>query len=328
MTLMLTIFSILIPMHYQVPYQKNPGPLLDARIHKDIQRHINKYQPEVVLLGDSVLDSIVNEKRLGILTEKRVYKLAIHGSASAIWYLSIKNNIITARHKPDYVVVFFRGTMLTTPEFRTTGTYQVLIDELSGPDDQLLIDLAYVRQMNWVDRTLDQYFPFYAYRQLVRNSLEDKIKYPLLKFLFHYEKTDVDNAVDVVFGDPNIALLGAIINNSESNLYQSDKLDFDDQLPQSFLPETIRLCRENDIQLVFVRTKTEQYYPRGIQSAEMNRYLDSLINYLDRRGVMFIDFGSDPRLTPEYFSDPIHMTEEGQRVFTEVLAEKMNNVIP
>ena len=78
--------------------------------------------------------------------------------------------------------------MLTTPEFRTTGTYQVLLDELAEPDDQLLIDLAYVSQMNWLEKKLDSYFPPYAHRQLVRTSLERAIKYPFLKNCHELER--------------------------------------------------------------------------------------------------------------------------------------------
>jgi len=320
--------SVLIPNHYNLPYPKPPGPLLDEDVHKGAQQIINQSKPAIILLGDSVLDSGVDAQSLSALTGQGVYKLAIHGSTSAIWYLSIKNNIVTARHKPAYVVILFRGSMLTTPEYRTTGTYQVLIDELSTPDDHLLIELAYVNQMTWLERTLDQYFPLYAHRQLVRNSIEEKIKYPLSERLTGYEEAAVDEAINIVFGDPDIALLNAIINNVDSYLYHPDKLDFEAQLPRSFLPEIVRLCQENDIQLVLVRTKVEQYPTPETQPEGMNEYLQSLTAYAEQNSVIFFDLGFDPRIAPEYFSDAIHLTGDGQHILTEILAEKMNSLNP
>ena len=317
-----------IPAYYHVPFVKAPGPLMDANIYRAYQQSINKDKPSVVLIGDSTLDHGVDETYLSNLTNKSVYKLARHGSASAAWYLLVKNNIINARHKPEQVVIFFRGTMLTTPEFRTTGTYQVLLDELAKPDDQLLIDLAYISQMNWLEKKLDSYFPLYAHRQLVRTTLERVIKYPFLESALNLNGTEVDEAVNKVFGDSQIAQLNAIINAVDSYLYQPEKLDFEAQLPRSFLPEIIRLCKENDIQLILVRIKVQEFPTLESQPVGMHEYVNSLEQYLSQNDVIFLDFGTDPRIDPGDFYDPLHMTEAGQKTFTEILAESLREVVP
>jgi len=301
---------------------------MNVKVYKVYQQNINREKPAIVLIGDSTLDHGVDEKYLSDLINKGIYKLARHGSASAAWYLLLKNNITNARHKPDQVVIFFRGTMLTTPEFRTTGTYQVLLDELAEPDDQLLIDLAYVSQMNWLEKKLDSYFPLYAHRQLVRTSLERAIKYPFLKSALNLNEVDVDEAVNKVFGDSQIAQLNAIINAVDSYLYQPEKLDFESQLPRSFLPEIIHLCKENNIQLVLVRIKVREFSTPETQPEGMNDYIHSLEKYLKQNDVVFFDFGTDPRIDTSEFYDPLHMTETGQKAFTEILAELLNAVVP
>ena len=141
-------------------------------------------------------------------------------------------------------------------------------------------------------------------------------------------ETDVDEAVNKVFGDPEIAQLNAIINAVDSYLYQPEKLDFESQLPRSFLPEIIRLCKENNIQLVLVRIKVREFPTPDSQPEGMNDYIHSLEKYLDQNDVIFFDFGTDPRIDPSDFYDPLHMTGAGQKVFTEILAESLNDVAP
>ena len=141
-------------------------------------------------------------------------------------------------------------------------------------------------------------------------------------------ETDVDEAVNKVFGDPEIAQLNAIINSVDSYLYQPEKLDFEAQLPRSFLPEIIRLCQENDIQLTLVRIKVREFSTPDSQPEGMIEYIQSLEKYLVENDVIFFDFGTDPRIDANDFYDPLHMTETGRKTFTEILAESLNEVVP
>ena len=163
---------------------------------------------------------------------------------------------------------------------------------------------------------------------MVRTSLERAIKYPFLEGTLKLNETEVDEAVNKVFGDSQIAQLNAIINAVDSYLYQPDKLDFEAQLPRSFLPEIIRLCKENNIQLVLVRIKVREFPTPESQPAGMHEYVNSLEEYLNQNDVPFLDFGADPRIDPGDFYDPLHMTEAGQKTFTEILAESLKEVVP
>lgn len=325
----LIVFSIFaIPAHFQVPKTKPIGPLLDSNVHKGYQKIVNQEKPKIVLLGDSYLDTGIDEAYLNELTNEKIVKIAKHGSASAMWYLLIKNNIVTARNKPAYIVVFFRGTMLTTPEFRTTGTYLTNLDEFASPDDRLFVQLAYVSQMSKFEQFLDQYIPLYAYRQLIRTSIDRMLKYPLPARALDKDTEEVNLALNNAFGDPEIAQLNAIINAAEMYLYKPSKLDFESQLPRSFLPEIVDLCRNNDIQLVLVREKVIEFSTEAQQPKGLTDYTRSLEAYLNEKHVIFFDLAFDPRIKKDYFYDSLHMTEEGKMFFTEIFAQELSSGLP
>jgi len=325
---LLAISTFAITAYYQVPRTKSVGPLLDEDIHKGFQKVINQEQPDIVLLGDSYLDTGVDETYLNELSNKKILKIAKHGSASAMWYLLTKNNIVTARNKPAYVVVFFRGSMLTTPEFRTTGTYLATLDELASPDDRLFVELAYVSQMSEFEKFIDQFLPLYGYRQLARTSIDRVLRYPIPTLILEKNTEEVNSALNKAFGAPEIAQLNAIINAAEAYQYEPSKLDFESQLPHSFLPELIKLCQDNNIQLVLVREKVIEYATEAQQPEGLAEYTRSLEMYLDENHVIFLDLAFDPRIKTEFFYDALHMTDEGKMLFTEILAQELKSQLP
>jgi len=327
--LLLGITSFVIPNHFDVPlFKKTPGPLLDQQARTNFRLVLKDQTPDIVIIGDSYLETGIDRDYLSKLTDKKITKIAIPGSASALWYLLLKNNIVSANHKPTYVIILFRGTMLTTPEFRTTGTYLTKIDEFANADDKLLLELAYISQMSNLERIVDQYLPLYEYRHLERLLIDRKLKYPLPKYLFGSKTQEVDEALNNVFGNPDIAMLNEIINDAEAYLYQPEKMDFNSQLRQSFLPEIIRLCQNNGIQLVLVRTKVVEFPTEEQQPDGLEEYTKSLERYLASNNVMFIDLAFNPRISTNFFYDNLHMNEKGRFAFTEIFAEEINSQLP
>jgi hypothetical protein len=88
-------------------------------------------QPEVVMIGDSVLggslDPVLFAKETGL---RDVELLWNGGAASAAWYLLLKNNVVAAGIHPRLVCVFFRERMLTDATFRTTDTYRPYLESI------------------------------------------------------------------------------------------------------------------------------------------------------------------------------------------------------
>lgn len=325
---MLGFLSFYIPVRYQTPYPRSVGPQFDDRIRKTYINVLNEQQPEVFLLGDSMLGPAVDENVVADKLKKKTVLVSLPGTASTIWYLMIKNNIVVAEHKPKYLVLFFRDTMMTLPGYRVTGRYFEQIDEFASPDDTVLIERAYINQMSPLEKFFEGYFPLYGSRWTIRQSLDYYIRYPLGNSLLSCNKTCMDYATEAVFDESNldITFLSDAIGAADDYLYSDEALDFDGQVDSTFLPEIIRLCRENGIQLVLVRMPILRYYDPAARPAGLDGYVQDLRNYLKENNVAFLDFDKK-EMPPEFFSDTLHLNEQGKEVFTQQLTESLIEII-
>ncbi len=321
---LLSLLSFYIPVRYQTPYPRDVGPQFDARIRKTYINLLNEQRPDLLLFGDSMLAPAVDDAYIAAQMERKVTTVSLPGTASTIWYLIIKNNIVLAEHKPGYLVVFFRDTMMTLPGYRVTGRYFEQIDEFASPDDTVLIERAYVNQMNPLEKFFEAYFPLYGSRWTVRQSLDHYIRYPIGNALLTCDKTCMDYAMEVVFDESNldITFLSEAIGAADDYLYSEESLDFAGQVDATFLPEVIRLCRENGIQLVLVRMPILRYYDPATRPIGLDDYIQDLSAYLKENNVPFLDFDQKD-MPPEFFSDSLHLNEQGKTRFTEQLTDSL-----
>ena len=98
--------------------------------------HLRKKQPDVVMIGDSVLGGSINPELFAKESGVRTVELLWNGgAASAAWYLLLKNYVVTAGIHPQLVCIFFRERMLTDATFRTTPTYRRYLESLRHPKE-------------------------------------------------------------------------------------------------------------------------------------------------------------------------------------------------
>jgi hypothetical protein len=271
-----------------------------------------------------MLGPAVNERFIASELETKITLVSLPGTASTIWYLMIKNNIVVAEHKPKYLVVFFRDTMMTLPAYRVTGRYFEQIDEFASSEDTLLIERAYINQMSPLEKVFEGYFPLYGSRWTIRQSLDYYIRYPLGSVLLDCNQTCMDYGMEVVFDESNldITFLSEAIGAADEYLYSEKALEFDGQVDSTFLPEIIRLCRENGIQLVLVRMPILRYYDPATRPIGLDDYIRDLSVYLKENNVPFLDFDKKD-MPPEFFTDTLHLNEQGKALFTEQLTESL-----
>ncbi|MCE9645727.1 MAG: DUF1574 family protein [Chloroflexi bacterium] len=295
----------------------------------DYQKDINQKHPRIILAGDSVLHYGVDPDALANGTGKSVYSISIQGSASATWYLLAKNVIVPGEFKPLYLIIFFRDTMLTTPDFRVDGSYLKQIDELAGSDEKLLLQLSYINQMSSIEKAADQYFPPYGAHQLIWQTI-NKHNRTILPRMFldcDLECTDTAMAWAMNKDDFENNLQGDAIRTADDQLYKAANLDFNRQLPRSFLPEIIRLCRDNNIQLILVRTKVKDFSDPASEPQAVGEYIQFLSAYASQNNVILLDFAHDDRLGPDLFRDGVHLTADGKAKFTKILGEALQAII-
>jgi hypothetical protein len=100
-------------------------------------------------------------------------------------------------------------------------------------------------------------------------------------------------------------------------------MNFEKQVGDSFLPFTIQLAQEHNINLIFVRTRI-----LGVGPLALEDYTEALDAYLSEQDHVFlISFTHDPRITKEFFIDGLHLNEHGKLEFTKILAGEFKKVL-
>lgn len=331
LTLIVVIMTLAfyIPARYNVRYPREIGPQFDPFYKRVSLRAIAIDQPQMIVLGDSVFMRGVDLDQLAAGTGKTVYGIGVGGSASALWYVVIKNNIVPSPYKPQALMIVFRDTMLTTTGYRVNGSYFKQLDEYATPNDHLLIERSYINLMNPLEKISERYLPLYGSRLSLRETLDYYIRYSGNKLLFGCDNRCTDKAMGIVYGAANMEqnILGDAIGTAEDYLYTPGALDFNQQVNRSFLPEIVRMCRENGIQLVLIRTKTMRYPDEASEPLALKMYMENMSAYLNTHGVILLDFGQDERIKTEYFYDPLHLNEQGRVIFTEMIVNSLKTIL-
>lgn len=324
LVIILIITSIVFPLTYETSFPRNPGPILDRQIRINHKEYIEENQSEIVLLGDSTLVLGVDANQLAEQTNQPAYSIGIPGSASSLWYLILKNNIAESAYKPKYVLIIFRDSILTAPGYRVHGSYFELVDEYAKRNEPVLIEKSFINLMNPFEILAEKYFPLYALRSNIRKGIDTGIRY-FAPPLVDCDKNCTDYALGELFqgADMEPGVLVDAVDAAESLLYTPEQLNFKSLVDKSFLPDMIEIAKEKNINIVFVRIKV---LSGSQQSTELEQYLADLTTYFNEQNVYYLDFGNDPRLTPDLFRDVIHLNENGKELFTQLIAEELNQI--
>lgn len=324
-----TALSAFMVTYSGEPYPSTVGPVFDDAVDQTHRQGMEARKPDVVILGDSLVEENVDAAALSEQIGKQVYPIAYPGSSSAVWYLALKNIIAASSHHPEMVVLLFRDDILTAPAYRVNGRYFIPVETLASSSDELVARLAYVNQMNPIERWAEAYFPIYDLRLKVRERIDFQLRYTLTRELLDCGKRCTDTAMDAELRTANMEMnvLSDAIFTAESYLYSPGLLNFDRQLPRSFLPEIIRLAHENGIQLVLVRSRTLLFPTKASEPSGLDSYLADLETYLRENNVTYADLNAGNRIPDEYFLDLVHMRPDGKLVYTEALGEVLFSLI-
>jgi len=322
--------SLAAQLAFDGPYPRPLGPRFDNRISQNYRRDIESQKTDVLLLGDSMLGKGVDAETLQDQLGRSVYKIDIPGGSSAMWYLIMKSNLYPAGHTPETLVIFFRGTMLTTPDFRVEGSSNLgLLNKYATMEDTLFRRLAYTERMNPVDKAFSLYLPIYGYRTEIITALDSGFRHTLPGLLNGCGPECADDAVEEVLrGDIAPGQLADYIIRSDMVLYAGRKLDFAYQLEHSFLPEIVRMAGEKGMQVVMVRMPTQIFPDPELEPDGLEEYNASLEIYLEEHEIVLLNFEHDPRFPPGDFTEPTHLDAEAKQRFTEILAEALLSLRP
>lgn len=313
--------------------ERRPRAELNGEHIPDFDAMYPESRPEVVVVGNSVAAAAIDIERLGEALDRRTLGMIIHGSASAIWYLILKNEILPRDTRPDTVVLMFRDVYLTEPDYRIRGPYANTVDWLAGPEEPLLDRLAYFRESGALSVAARRHWSLWRGRDDLRSETEALAKAHVAPWLAGATPEELKEAVGRVFAEER-KRPDAI---SRLQLETDTKIDpehfrFGPQLRRSFLPELIRLAKDAGIQLIVVRApnrRTAEAAAGDLElpewaTVDLPRYMTELREYLDEQGVPLLDFDGDPRIPFEWFAAGDHLNPDpGMVRFTGFLAERL-----
>ncbi|MBU0595353.1 hypothetical protein KJ567_01550 [Candidatus Bipolaricaulota bacterium] len=285
------------------------------------QQEILTERPEIILLGNSLLDEGIDTQTFAESVGRRTLKWASGGSASAYWYLALKNVIAPCEHVPQWAIVFFSDTLLTQPSFRVTGNYRDLIERLALPEEPILHQLAYGTSSSRWARAVEKYWSLYGGRHLLRDYAEMIVKRATAA-LASVGEPDLADATRSTFRPENLDPMRFTALQADAD--STDVADFTEKLARSLLPHMIDVMAEAGIGLGFVRVPLRRDALGQPQSAELIEYIAELADYLASRGVPLIDLSKETPLSEEQFADGNHIDREtGSPPFTRLAAETL-----
>lgn len=312
------LFVVNIPPFFQgeadVAYR---GKLLDK---------IASSEPDMILIGNSILGHGVDEKRLSELTENKILKMERQGTGSTVWYLLLKNIIGNAQPKPSKVAVIFRETELTEPTFRVEGRYQKQIAALADQDEPLVAQLSYNQSHSLGMSLALQLIPLTRIRSEAKSFFEGSLK-ELTAYLTDSSARALNKDISRHFAPKK--LNQAMFTQAQQKVEDADDdslYSFESNVEASYLPAMIALAKNTGYELIFVRAKKRSHVGKENELAlegERSRYFVDLENYLKTSNVRYLDFSGSKEITLEMYADGDHLNTKGKSVFTDLLAEAL-----
>jgi hypothetical protein len=273
-------------------------------------------KPAVVFVGNSMVLSRIDPKRLSqLLAPRKAQVVATGGSESAAWYLMLKNYVAAAGYRPDRVVVFFRNAELTLPRLRTEGRYALLLERASPADDPVVAaklaprfdrGLAYPR---WL---LGRIAPTARREQQFARAVDEAATRIGRLAAIEPSGRRRKNRINGLFA------VGALrASRSEPTPEFNVTGPFAEAVGDSFLPEILALAKEQGIPLAFVRVRRRAVAEGRPESREMEEYIRALRGYVEREGALFVDMNPAAWESPDLYGIGDHIAREHLAEYTQ-----------
>ncbi len=310
-----------------LPELPGPGYLPSLEIRRTREpfdaswiENLRRGNPKWIFIGDSMLGTRIDPGYLREIwtRDEMVAMLMAPATGPSWWYLAFKNWVVASGARQRAVFIFFRDTNLTDTLFRLENLYGNELDHVARDQEPELDRLVALRRRGvwarlhtavnrayeidvarmWMEPAIRQWFIRARYpspddRLLVEQRLEDA---------FDIRRLRRDVASD----------MGA-----------AEDADFARDLPSSILPELLRLSREHQVPVCFVRVQRRPVNSRPPdQSPALRKYVADLQQWIEANGGLFHDDTGDPELTLDLYEDGDHMLD--RRRYTEIFRRRLD----
>ena len=283
-------------------------------------------RPEYVFIGNSMLETRIDEEHLESLVGAEVALFDTGGSASAQWYLHLKNHVAASGVRPRRVVIFFRDEYLTEPRFRTTGEYRRTLEAVAHDDEpafERLVGLSADEEFGRAHRAVRAMVPVHR----LRPGLEDGID----RFGLWAAERTIDNTSRLEERINELFAVDRLRAVAQDDIAVGESPpavgSFEHALERSFLPEIIAVAAQHDLPLFFVRVQRRPRDDGSLPSSgKLDEYMGALASYLRAHGAGFRDLTGHPRITLELYGKGDHIAEEQRRLYTGLFVEAVPEI--
>jgi len=271
-----------------------------------------RVKPEVVFVGNSMLNTRIDEQAFHAESGFHCERVSRSSTASALWYLYLKNIIAPLEVKPKVVIVFFRDYTLTAPAYRTTGIYRPYFESLQRSPEPVLDQVLWnpdsaapVGARARFAHTVRAFYGITNQPAFAHGKLTD-LAFDLTRF--GTGKAIRRNQMSVRFGLENLRHdLGDDLGTDNMWDNGGDTPAFSASPNASFLPHMLDLAREHGFTLCFYRVKRRcDVDGTRDDDPKLAPYLEDLDQFIHAKGGLFIDESEDP-IPPEWYSDGDHI---------------------
>ena len=294
------------------------------------QEVLREANPEVLFVGNSMVFTRIDRREFSNLSGRDNHFLTNAGSASACWYLYLKNIIGPSGIKPEMVFIFFRDQMLTWPEFRTESYFAAYVESLQLPEEPVV---SRVLNASKTERQGARYHFTKGVNALYGINGQPE----------RFQSTIRDLAMDVTpLGSgkrPRRMYMNGVfhLENLRRDLGAGDivgrradeaPIYFSASPEVSFLPHMLDVVEELGLKVCFYRVK-KRMDVNGTRpdSPYVEAYLGELQKYLKERGALYIDETGD-EISEAWYGDGDHIARDKRTVYTQFFWEKVKEVLP
>jgi hypothetical protein len=278
---------------------------------------IVKERPEVVLIGNSMLETRIDVRAAGKELDRKTYSLGKGGSAIARWYLALKNYVVPARPLPKCAIIFFRDIELVNTSFRTTGNFKKKVEGLSNGDEPVLRK-AIARTRNWREKRWNDIGKVYPGLKIAREASDNLVFELTQKAVSKLGYRGINRYMRPRFSIKGLRadLGGDLGNDFDTSMITQAAID------KSLLPDIFDLARRANIKLVFYRVM-RQTNPSN-EAAVQN-----LISYLRQNGaVVFSEKDIVPEITKSWYVDGDHIKGNYKKLYSELFGSRLKGQLP
>jgi hypothetical protein len=289
----------------------DPRPLIEFR----------RTRPRYVLIGNSMLASRIDAKLLEDELGEPVGFLARNASASADWYLMLKNYVAAAGLDDCNVAIFYRETALTQPHLRASR--RAALQSVSREDDPAVEAILRGRGSSWQQRVRIAAFAW-ANPQAWRSSFRDAVNRVALGE--HGAVAGVDKSEFEVQRINSVFAMDGLRRSDDepdSEPRSLARFDFAANVERSFLPHMLDLADRKGFKLWFIQVNRRLRNDGRLRptAPALDEYTRSLRTYVESRNAGLIDLRASRLVTPEMFGRRDHIAPDHREAYTRLFPE-------